>query len=873
MKSILPAVWLFILITAFSIKGIGQGVTTPSFGPSAITESFEGIPTSSNNYSVGAANGGRTVPVTPFRFSSGITLTAPDPNKEFLVEIGDFSKGFAGLYACPSQVSAADIPDGTAFLGEWNSTSLTFTFPVPAEKVGLYVEGSSCTSSNTITLTAYNAANAVIGTFTTEATGSAANWKNHFIGFNSTTDGIAKITLTGPPIVIDKLTFEKQQECFTTPSFDPSAVTESFEGIPASPNNPLYAPQSINGNGYTKPVIPFTFSSGIKLTEPNPNTGQVLIGDWSKGNSGKYLCDQAVISATDVPDGTAFLGVMDTASILTFTLPAPSRKVGMYVEGAAGTCVSSTTITLTAYNAANAVIGSCTTAATNDGSNWKNHFLGFRSLSDSITKITVSGPYIAIDKLTFEPFPCVPKTWYLDADNDGYYTGSGVTSCTAPGSNYKSTGLIAGGDCDDTNPNVKGPITLYRDFDHDGFGDINYKITVCPANIPSDYTYVTDSSDCNDNQVLYADADGDGVAGNKRVACGGSTSAGIDCDDTNPNIQGPVLYFLDADSDGYGNSGSPEMICPNAPHANYVTNADDCNDNAAAINPATVWYLDNDNDGYYTGTGIASCTSPGTGYKYTGLLGGGDCADGNGLIHPGAVEICNNGIDDNCNGQVDEGCTVTYSLSISDVSMAEGNKGKSNMTFTVTLNKAINKKVTVQYTTRNGTATAGSDYTAKSGTLTFKPNNTKQTLSISITADKTIEPNETFTVVLSNPVNANLLKGSGTGTILNDDGTTTTATMQAVDVRRAALEVSGKLTVTVSPNPSRSYFTLHTQSNSDKPLLLRTVDALGRVIETKGNVPANGTVMLGGNYRPGTYFTEVWQGNERLTLKLVKQSN
>jgi hypothetical protein len=65
MKSTLPAFCLFILITAFSLRGLAQGVTTPSFGSSAVTESFENIPTDWNNYNVGP---GFSVPVTPFTF-------------------------------------------------------------------------------------------------------------------------------------------------------------------------------------------------------------------------------------------------------------------------------------------------------------------------------------------------------------------------------------------------------------------------------------------------------------------------------------------------------------------------------------------------------------------------------------------------------------------------------------------------------------------------------------------------------------------------------------------------------------------------------------------------------------------------------------
>jgi len=70
-----------------------------------------------------------------------------------------------------------------------------------------------------------------------------------------------------------------------------------------------------------------------------------------------------------------------------------------------------------------------------------------------------------------------------------------------------------------------------------------------------------------------------------------------------------------------------------------------------------VWYFDADNDNYYTGSGISQCTSPGTGYKTTGLTGGGDCDDANSAVNPGATEICN-GKDDNCNGLIDDGLSL-----------------------------------------------------------------------------------------------------------------------------------------------------------------------------------------------------------------------
>jgi hypothetical protein len=77
--------------------------------------------------------------------------------------------------------------------------------------------------------------------------------------------------------------------------------------------------------------------------------------------------------------------------------------------------------------------------------------------------------------------------------------------------------------------------------------------------------------------------------------------------------------------------------------------------------------------------------------------------------------------------------------------------------------------VTVKYATANGTALAGSDYTAASGTLTFAPGQTSQTVTVNVMGNTTVEPNETFAVNLSAASGATLFDGQGVGTILNDD--------------------------------------------------------------------------------------------------------
>jgi hypothetical protein len=78
-------------------------------------------------------------------------------------------------------------------------------------------------------------------------------------------------------------------------------------------------------------------------------------------------------------------------------------------------------------------------------------------------------------------------------------------------------------------------------------------------------------------------------------------------------------------------------------------------------------------------------------------------------------------------------------------------------------------KASVHYATTDGTATAGSDYTATSGNLVFAPGETSKTIGVPVVNDTAVEPDETFTLTLSSPLNAKLGTAQAIGTIENDD--------------------------------------------------------------------------------------------------------
>ena len=106
-----------------------------------------------------------------------------------------------------------------------------------------------------------------------------------------------------------------------------------------------------------------------------------------------------------------------------------------------------------------------------------------------------------------------------------------------------------------------------------------------------------------------------------------------------------------------------------------------------------------------------------------------------------------------------------------NIADAQGTEGTdATIDFTVTLNAASTGTVTVDYATQDtGSATAGSDYTATSGTLTFNPGDTSMTLSVPIIDDTVNDSGETFEMVLSNAVGATIADSTATGTILNTE--------------------------------------------------------------------------------------------------------
>ncbi|MFM9986871.1 MAG: MopE-related protein, partial [Flavobacteriales bacterium] len=178
----------------------------------------------------------------------------------------------------------------------------------------------------------------------------------------------------------------------------------------------------------------------------------------------------------------------------------------------------------------------------------------------------------------------------------------------------------------------------------------NINATLLPGETSTIVNFTPDVSDnCHDVSLSCAPPSGSLFAeGTTTVnctatdACGNSTLISFDV-----IVSSNAIWYQDNDSDGYGN---PDVsVASSTPPAGYVSDSTDCNDNAVAINPGTVEICNGIDDncdeqideGYDTdGDGFTDCE--------------GDCDDNNNTIYPGAAEICNN-IDDDCDGSIDEG--------------------------------------------------------------------------------------------------------------------------------------------------------------------------------------------------------------------------
>ena len=312
--------------------------------------------------------------------------------------------------------------------------------------------------------------------------------------------------------------------------------------------------------------------------------------------------------------------------------------------------------------------------------------------------------------------------YYLDNDGDGFGQDLVFMLSCSPVPGYS----LDFGDCDDNNVNVSPQLdevcdgidndcdgmidedlgqNYFLDSDGDSFGDPNSSIVSCNP----DPNYVLDDTDCNDANAnvypgapelcdnldndcdglidegvqieFYQDSDNDGFGdpGITILACmigPGLSVNNMDCDDTNVNVNPDaieicdgidndcdgaidedllLIFYADLDGDGFGDINQSTTAC--SVPVGFVEDNTDCDDSNPAIFPGAVEIANNGIDEDCDGNDLIDVFDE----DQDGFTNDMDCNDQDATINPDAVEICD-GIDNNCNGQIDEGLLMNFYL-------------------------------------------------------------------------------------------------------------------------------------------------------------------------------------------------------------------
>ena len=198
-------------------------------------------------------------------------------------------------------------------------------------------------------------------------------------------------------------------------------------------------------------------------------------------------------------------------------------------------------------------------------------------------------------------------------------------------------------------------------------------------------------------------------------------------------------------------------------------------------------------------------------------------------------------------------------VSVADVSVVEGNAGRRDASFAVTLSRMSTQPVAVAFASRGRTARAGSDFVAVSGKLSFAAGETTKAIVVPVLGDRVIESDETFELTLSSPEGATLERATAIGTISNDDVDRRRPVLSKLAVRPAPAPAGGRATLGFrlsepavvactlarAAQPARAVRTLRTQGVAGANALGIALRGLGSGVIRVACVPTDGAGNVG----------------------------
>ncbi len=334
------------------------------------------------------------------------------------------------------------------------------------------------------------------------------------------------------------------------------------------------------------------------------------------------------------------------------------------------TCVAGSTITNVDFASYGNPVGSCGSYAAGTCNSptslqvLKNLCVGKATCTVGVNNTIFGDACFGTPKTLDVQVTCTSKT---GTPPDICPKGPGDTVDTDPSINPGGKEI-----CDGMDNNSDGLIDEGCDDDGDGYCDAAMITIGAPAVCPKTTAKNGFGDDCDDTKVKVNPAANEDCSTAYDDNCNGLTN---EINGAPNPVDNCTIYFSDSDSDGYG---VKDFKCMCAPVGLFkAKKTADCNDANASINPGAV-DICNGIDDNCDGKTDEGCDDDGDGYCDASLpapigniaacpQGGGDCDDTNKNINPGKIEICNNGVDDNCNGTQNDAGAINCSTFYSDV--------------------------------------------------------------------------------------------------------------------------------------------------------------------------------------------------------------